>query len=180
MFSLIAALASLIGSDPKKKSKITKQISTTLSLQIELNEHRKPVSLQLINTDNELDLRRSDESLNRLKDDYRPLSEELNYTQQTSSPMRSSNKIEGNYRGLHKFVARHDDEISIDIGDSIYVIKQEDDLWFKGKKNEIAPYHAFQPLSLSLEQVSIWQRTQPATFQVFTLSIVIIMNYFRQ
>lgn len=87
--------------------------------------------------------------------DYRPLSEQLSSTANNSFDLNSSfvngslvnsstitncsgptcssgNRIEGNYRGLHRFIARHEDEISIDIGDSIYVIKQEDDLWFKG------------------------------------------------
>lgn len=113
---------------------MVRQISSTLSLHIKLNEYKKPISLQLIDTNH--DLKQSNETLKDDEEiDYRPLSEQLNCT----SPMRSfnkknnDNKIEGNYRGLHRFIARHPDEISIDIGDSIYVIKQEDDLWFKGK-----------------------------------------------
>ena len=133
-----------------KNNKVVRQISGTLSLQIELDEQRKPISLQLINTDpDQCDLnQRFDDSLKSSEPiDYRPLREQLNSTFINStansddlnrsmlancSTIGSGNRIEGNYRGLHRFIARHDDEISIDIGDSIYVIKQEDDLWFKG------------------------------------------------
>jgi len=131
-------LGKLISSE-SKKNKIIKQISTTLSLQIELNENRKPISLQLINNDNDINLKPFD--VNKLKSESNclPLSEELmnqpnNATNQLVNTTKNSNKIDGNYRGLHKFIAKHDDEIDIDVGDSIYVIKQDtvDDTWFKG------------------------------------------------
>ena len=89
-----------------------------------------------------MNLKQSNESLNKLNGeiDYRPLSCQLNEqldetrsNQIVNNSMNAFNsKIEGNYRGLHKFIARHSDEICIEIGDSIFVIKQEDDLWFKG------------------------------------------------
>lgn len=137
------ALSKLIGSD-SKKNKITKQISNTLCLQIELNDQKKPISLSLINQEllnpKPIKLNECDKSKEEI--DYRPLSEQLNVTESSNTDnlnllnsMNTSNshqRIEGNYRGLHKFIARHDDEVSIDIGDEIYVIKQEDDLWFKG------------------------------------------------
>lgn len=139
-------------SSPKRKTKICKQISTSISLQIEFDEHQKPISLKLINTDHEINQSKpSNEPKRSSKDEsiHLPLSEELNkirspkhlnnLNQSITSPIKSINKIEGNYRGLHKFIARHDDEISIEIGDSIYVIKQEDDLWFKGSYHFLFP-----------------------------------------
>ena len=37
------------------------------------------------------------------------------------------------HRCCHKFVPRHDDELFIEIGDPIYVCKEEDDLWCEGE-----------------------------------------------
>ena len=41
--------------------------------------------------------------------------------------------LDPTHRGLHKFIPRHNDEIEIDIGDPIYVQKEDDDLWCEGK-----------------------------------------------
>lgn len=41
--------------------------------------------------------------------------------------------LEATHRGLHKFIPRHEDEIEIEIGDLIYVQKEDDDLWCEGK-----------------------------------------------
>ena len=40
--------------------------------------------------------------------------------------------LDPTHRGLHKFIPRHNDEIEIDIGDPIYVQKEDDDLWCEG------------------------------------------------
>lgn len=39
---------------------------------------------------------------------------------------------------MHRFVPRHKDEISIEIGDPIHVFKTEDDLWCEGMINSTA------------------------------------------
>lgn len=36
------------------------------------------------------------------------------------------------HRGMHRFIPRHKDEISIEIGDPIHVAKTDDDLWCEG------------------------------------------------
>ncbi|XP_043218299.1 JNK-interacting protein 1-like [Amphibalanus amphitrite] len=40
--------------------------------------------------------------------------------------------LEATHRGLYKFEPRHHDEITIDIGDPVYLIKEADDLWCTG------------------------------------------------
>lgn len=40
--------------------------------------------------------------------------------------------LEATHRGLHKFIPRHHDEIEIEIGDSIYIQKEAEDLWCEG------------------------------------------------
>ena len=40
---------------------------------------------------------------------------------------------EPTHRGLHRFLPRHQDEIEIEIGDPVYVVKEAEDLWCEGK-----------------------------------------------
>lgn len=40
--------------------------------------------------------------------------------------------LEATHRALHKFIARHSDELELDIGDPIYVQKEAEDLWCEG------------------------------------------------
>ncbi|XP_065214606.1 JNK-interacting protein 1 [Planococcus citri] len=40
--------------------------------------------------------------------------------------------LEATHRALHKFIARHSDELELDVGDPIYVQKEADDLWCEG------------------------------------------------
>lgn len=40
--------------------------------------------------------------------------------------------VEATHRGLHKFTARHPDEVDIDIGDPVYVEHEADDCWCEG------------------------------------------------
>jgi len=44
----------------------------------------------------------------------------------------SSRSAKETHRGLHKFVSRHADEISIDIGHRVQVFRQEDNSWYYG------------------------------------------------
>ncbi|XP_071112537.1 JNK-interacting protein 1-like [Haliotis cracherodii] len=41
-------------------------------------------------------------------------------------------ELEVTHRGMHRFIPRHADEITIEIGDPIHVIKESDDLWCEG------------------------------------------------
>lgn len=47
-------------------------------------------------------------------------------------PYSQIEMLEPTHRGLHKFVPRHRDEIEVEIGDSVYVQKEADDLWCEG------------------------------------------------
>lgn len=47
-------------------------------------------------------------------------------------PFSQIEMLEPTHRGLHKFVPRHHDEIELEIGDSLYVQKEADDLWCEG------------------------------------------------
>ena len=40
--------------------------------------------------------------------------------------------LEVTHRGMHKFIPRHADEMTIEIGDPLHVIKTGDDLWCEG------------------------------------------------
>ena len=37
------------------------------------------------------------------------------------------------HRGCHKFLPRHSEEIAVEIGDSLFVEKEHDDLWCEGE-----------------------------------------------
>lgn len=107
LFFFILAFSKLIGNGDSNQNKLIRQISNTLSLQIELNDQKIPISLKLINKDNEKKNDEKDElSVNSI--DYRPLSEQLNIANEINSIQSlnnnsinklNQNKIEGNYRG---------------------------------------------------------------------------------
>lgn len=40
--------------------------------------------------------------------------------------------LEATHRALYKFIARHSDELELEIGDPIYVQKEAEDLWYEG------------------------------------------------
>ena len=40
--------------------------------------------------------------------------------------------LEPTHRGLHRFYPRHQDELELDIGDPIYVVREAEDLWCEG------------------------------------------------
>ena len=42
--------------------------------------------------------------------------------------------LDPTHRGLHRFVPRHRDEITVDIGDPVYVHVEAEDGWCEGKK----------------------------------------------
>ena len=48
--------------------------------------------------------------------------------------------LEATHRGLYKFEPRHHDEITIDIGDPVYMIKEADDLWCTGNADWMNSY----------------------------------------
>lgn len=68
----------------------------------------------------------------------------LNSKRLSTSSSRSSNtslsseddlgrsKTKQTHIALYKFVARHDDEVSLETGDAVYVNKKGEDLWFEG------------------------------------------------
>lgn len=45
--------------------------------------------------------------------------------------------LEATHRALYKFIARHSDELELEIGDPIYVQKEAEDLWYEGNYNII-------------------------------------------
>lgn len=47
-------------------------------------------------------------------------------------PYSQIEMLEPTHRGLHKFIPRHRDEIEVEIGDSVYVQREADDLWCEG------------------------------------------------
>lgn len=47
-------------------------------------------------------------------------------------PYSQIEMLEATHRGLHKFIPRHRDEIEVEIGDSVYVQREADDLWCEG------------------------------------------------
>ncbi|KAL4233767.1 C-Jun-amino-terminal kinase-interacting protein 1 [Mactra antiquata] len=49
-----------------------------------------------------------------------------------SFPATNYQDLEVTHRGMHRFVPRHKDEMSIEIGDPIHVVKTDDDLWCEG------------------------------------------------
>ena len=44
----------------------------------------------------------------------------------------SCSDMEVTHRGMHQFIPRHSDEIAIEIGDPLHVIRTGDDLWCEG------------------------------------------------
>ncbi|XP_033739818.1 C-Jun-amino-terminal kinase-interacting protein 1-like [Pecten maximus] len=52
----------------------------------------------------------------------------------STSSVASSNytDLEVTHRGMHRFIPRHKDEISVEIGDPIHVFSEADDLWCEG------------------------------------------------
>lgn len=52
--------------------------------------------------------------------------------QSTSYPCANDKELEVTHRGMHRFIPRHKDEMSIEIGDPIHVAKTSDDLWCEG------------------------------------------------
>ena len=51
---------------------------------------------------------------------------------QSSCSAESYQDLEVTHRGMHRFIPRHPDEMTIEIGDPIHVIKTGDDLWCEG------------------------------------------------
>lgn len=47
-------------------------------------------------------------------------------------PGTSYSDLEVTHRGMHRFIPRHADELAIEIGDPLHVIKTGDDLWCEG------------------------------------------------
>ena len=45
--------------------------------------------------------------------------------------------LDPTHRGLHRFVPRHRDEITVDIGDPVYVHVEAEDGWCEGKNNHL-------------------------------------------
>ena len=45
------------------------------------------------------------------------------------------------HRGMHQFIPRHNDEIAIEIGDPLHVIRTGDDLWCEGKCSDLEMTH---------------------------------------
>lgn len=41
--------------------------------------------------------------------------------------------LEATHRALYRFIARHSDELELEIGDPIYVQREAEDLWCEGK-----------------------------------------------
>ena len=54
-------------------------------------------------------------------------------TECSSLPFTQLELLEATHRGLHKFIPRHRDELEIEIGDPIYVQKEEEDFWCEGR-----------------------------------------------
>lgn len=50
----------------------------------------------------------------------------------TNDPFIQLELLEATHRALHKFIARHSDELELEIGDPIYVQKEAEDLWCEG------------------------------------------------
>lgn len=40
--------------------------------------------------------------------------------------------LEATHRALYRFIARHSDELELEIGDPIYVQREAEDLWCEG------------------------------------------------
>lgn len=51
--------------------------------------------------------------------------------------------LEATHRALHRFFARHSDELELEIGDPIYVQKEAEDLWCEGKITGYIGYFFF-------------------------------------
>lgn len=49
-----------------------------------------------------------------------------------SSHQLGATQVQATHRGLHKFRARHSDEVDIHIGDPVYVEHEPDDCWCEG------------------------------------------------
>lgn len=52
-------------------------------------------------------------------------------------------KFRQTHMAVYKFIARHEDEISFDLGDAIQVEKKYDDLWFEGMNLKTGKYGVF-------------------------------------
>ena len=52
--------------------------------------------------------------------------------QSSCSSAGSYQDLEVTHRGMHRFIPRHADEMPIEIGDPLHVIKTGDDLWCEG------------------------------------------------
>ena len=53
----------------------------------------------------------------------------------------SCSDLEVTHRGMHQFIPRHSDEMAIEIGDPLHVVRTGDDLWCEGRHKDIVYNH---------------------------------------
>ena len=126
---------------------LIRQVSTNMFLEIRTDsEDKKPVSIKLYNQDPTLPSNISPEdedSSYRLGSDsgnssaMSPTDESTNISNGTAlrkgtEKLKSLQLLSATHRGLYKFIPRHKDELEIEIGDPIYLSKENDDLWCEG------------------------------------------------
>ncbi|CAG2107397.1 unnamed protein product [Medioppia subpectinata] len=123
---------------------LIRQVSTNMFLEIKTDSNDgKPVSLKLFNTlstslspdDDDSSYKYGSDSGNSSAmsptDDSITCANGITARKGTEK-LKPFQVLEATHRGLYKFIPRHNDELDIEIGDPIHLLKENDDLWCEG------------------------------------------------
>ncbi|CAG2176363.1 unnamed protein product [Oppiella nova] len=126
---------------------LIRQVSTNMFLEIRTDgSDGKPVSLKLFSRDPTLNTSQSpdeDDSSYKYGSDsgnssaMSPTDESITClngisSQKRTEKLKSLKVLEATHRGLYKFIPRHSDELDIEIGDPIHLLKENEDMWGEG------------------------------------------------
>ena len=126
---------------------LIRQVSTNMFLEIKTDYNEgKPVSIKLYNKDPTLPSNISPEdedcsfrpgSDSGNSSAMSPTDESINCSngmplKKGTEKLKSLQLLSATHRGLYKFIPRHKDELEIEIGDPIYLSKENEDLWCEG------------------------------------------------
>ena len=124
---------------------LIRQVSENMFLEIKTDANDgKPVSLKLFCRDPTVPATMSpdeEDSSYRFGSDsgnssaMSPTDESSNFSnaiRKRTEKLKSLQLMSATHRGLYKFIPRHKDELEIEIGDPVYVSKENEDLWSEG------------------------------------------------